>query len=197
MKPHFIIIIIFCVFSVPANGQFSVGVRADANMSGFWGSPITNANSSMQTGGSAGIFFKYKWHEYRVIQTELMFSFRTSEVKNQNTGETADYRYFGIELPLYSMLQIETGDQKIYAGFGGFVSVGLYSNCHNINLYRKSELAMRRWDFGTAVTIGYEMKNRLQFNINSKIGLRNLVSNGFDNKNMLSLMVGLGVGYRF
>ena len=195
----------FCLLALHAKGQPSVGVKADVNLSNFWINQSTHVKSGMKAGGSAGLFCKYKWREYRVLQMDMMFRYRTSEVKNQSIGETADYRYFGIELPLYSMLQAEFDNQIIYVGLGPFASVGLCSHSHSndrcINHYRKdpanNKSPVRRFDFGVGFMIGYELKYRMQFNFNYQLGFRNMLGDVFENVDMISQMFSLGVGYRF
>ena len=103
------------------------------------------------------------------------------------------------------MMQAEINDQIIYVGLGPFASVGLYSRLHStdrsINLYQKdpiyNQTPIYRWNFGAAFIIGYELKCRLQFNFNYQMGLRNMSSDAFENVDLISQMVGFGVGYRF
>ena len=115
------------MLSFHTKGQSSAGVKADVNLSNFWVNTSTHLKSSMKAGGSAGFFFKYAHTENRAIETDLMFRYCTSEFKNRDTGETADYRYFGIELPVYFMLQAEIDNQTLYLGLGPFVSFGFFS----------------------------------------------------------------------
>jgi len=159
----------------------------------------------MKVGGSAGFFYKYAHTENRAIQTDIMFRYLTSEFKNQSTGETADYRYFGIELPVYLMLQAEIDNQTLYLGMGPFTSFGISSyyksTFRSIELYEEDPISgkatMNRWDYGVGFIIGYELKCRLQFNFNYHLGFRNMVGGGFEDMDMISQLVGLGVGYRF
>jgi len=202
---HFIVILTFCMFSFHTKGQSSAGVKADVNLSNFWITQSTHVKSSMKAGGSAGFFYKYKWRENKAVQTDMMFRFRRSEFYNQNTGEMADYRYFGIEIPVYSMLQAEIDNQILYLGIGPFASFGLFSRYESaqrcIDLYQKDPISdkelMYRWDCGVGLFIGYELRCRLQFNFNYHLGVRNVFSNGFENVTMISQLNCLGVGYRF
>ena len=204
-KTHFICIIAFCVLPFYAKGQSSVGVKADINLSNMWITKSTNIKTNMKAGGSAGFFYKYKWREFRAVQADMFFRYRTSEVINQVTGETADYSYFGIEIPVYSLLQAEIDNRIFYVGLGPFASVGLYSRSHSndrsINLYQKdptyNKTPIHRWNFGAAFIIGYELKCRLQFNFNYQLGFRNMSGDVFENVDMISQAVCLGAGYRF
>jgi hypothetical protein len=206
MKNELIItIVLFCMIVFPAKAQSSAGVKADVNISGLMISQSVNLKSSMKAGGSAGFFYKYTFREIRAVEADLMFHYRTSKMTNQTTGETADYRYFGIELPLYSLLQADIDNRKLYFGLGPLVSFGLFSHnetdTRRINLYKKDtasgRAAVRRWDFGIGFIIGYEMECNLQINFNFQMGLRNMLDDSFENVTMISGLVSLGVGYRF
>ena len=134
-----------------------------------------------------------------------MLRYKTSEFKNISVDETADYHYFGIEIPVYSLLQIDIGEQILYFGIGTFASFGLVSNYESahrhIDLYLKDSISgktmMRRCDFGMGFKAGYELKSRLQFNFSCQIGFRNIVNDWFENVNMISQTFNFGVGYRF
>jgi len=197
--------VIFLMLTLPAKSQSSAGVKTDMNLSGFVTSRSANINNSMKAGGSAGIFYKYAFLENVVIQADMMFRYRCSEIKNQTAGETANYRYLGIELPLYALLQADIDDRKFFIGMGPFASFGMYnhykSDARHIDLYKKDptdDMAiLRRWDFGAASIIGYEWECNFQINVNFQIGFRNRFEAGSENIEMLSFLFSLGAGYRF
>ena len=199
------VLALLCMLSFHAKGQSSAGVKADANLSAFWINEATHLKSSIKTGGSAGFFYKHTRHENRAIEVDLVFRYRTSEIERQTTGEKGDYSYFGIELPLFSTIQAEIDNQIIYLGLGPFASYGMFSRYlsdnQNYNLYKKNQSGdksiMHRWDFGVGFIVGFELKCRLQFNLNYQMGVRNLVDEGFEGVNMISQLVSFGVGYRF
>jgi hypothetical protein len=204
-KLYLFVLMTFCMFIFHAKGQSSVGVKADVNLSSFWINQSTNLISSMKAGCSAGFFYKYAYRENAAVQADMMFRYRSSEIKNQITGETGDFSYFGIELPVYALRQAEIDNQILYFGIGAFASFGMF--CRNktadrsINPYKKDQIGdksiLHRWDFGVGFIIGYEMKCRLQINFNYQMGVRNLVDDGFENVNMISALGSLGVGHRF
>ena len=197
--------ILFCVFAISAKGQSSAGVKADMNLSGLLTNQSTHLKIRMKAGGSAGFFYKNKWSENRAVQADLMFRYHASELKTLSTSETADYRYFGVELPVYFLMQADFDDRKLYLGMGPFASFGLFSQyksgTRTINPYKKDPTGDRarinRWDFGVGFIIGYELKCNLQFNFNYQLGLRNLLDTGLEKVEMFTQLVSLGVGYRF
>ena len=166
---------------------------------------ICKSEKQHESSGSAGFFYKYAFLENRAVEADLMFHYRTSKMKNKTTGETADYRYFGIVLPLYSMLQADIDNRKLYFGLGPLVSFGLFSHneteTRRINLYKKDidsgRTAVRRWDFGAGIIIGYETKCNLQLNFNYQLGFRNMFDESFQNVELFSQLISWGVGYRF
>ena len=113
-----VVMILFCVLSFPAKAQSSAGIKADVNLSGLLISQSVNLKNSMKAGGSAGFFYKYEFLENRAVEADIMFHFRTSKMTNKTTGETSDYLYFGIELPLYALIQADIDNRKLYFGLG-------------------------------------------------------------------------------
>ena len=200
-KFPYIVFIAFCMIALQANAQSSAGVKADMNLSNFWVNESTHLKSKVKAGCSAGFFYKYMRNENRAMEADMMFHYHTSEIYHQDTDETADYRYLGIELPVYAIIQADTDKGLLYLGMGPFASFGLYSRytsgIHSINPYQKERSTMRRWDFGAGFIAGYELECKLQFNFNFQLGFRNLVGDGFENADMISTLISLGVGYRF
>jgi len=204
MKKWYFIQIMFCFLSFPAKAQSSAGIKADVSMSGFLTSQSANLKIRSKSGCSAGFFYNYKFIENVAVQANMMLRYRASEIKNQTTGETADFYYLSVELPLYSLRQAEMDNSVLYFGFGASASYGLtarfQSEAQRINPYKRAQSGdtmLRRWDFGIGFIIGYETKYNLQFNFNCQLGLRNLVNEGFENVEMLSQLISLGAGYRF
>ncbi|MDR2145096.1 MAG: PorT family protein [Tannerella sp.] len=197
--------VLLCVLAFSAKAQSSAGVKTDLNLMNFYVNDTCNLTSSMKAGGSAGFFYKYVYAENTAIEIDVMFHYRTSKIKNRTTGETAEYRYHGIELPVYSIKQIDAGQGLLYLGVGSFASVGFFSRYEAadrmIDLYKKDrtngKTMMYRWDFGAGFIIGYELKCHLQFNFNYQLGFRNMFDESFGNVWMSSNLIGLGVGYRF
>jgi hypothetical protein len=192
------------MLSLHTKGQSSAGVKADVSQSHFWINQSSEHKSIRKTGGSAGFFYKYTFREKAAaMQANMLFCYRASELENVSTGETGNYSYFGIELPVYYLMQADLDNQIMYIGLGPFVSFGLNSRMksdqqqRHFDLYKEDPTMMRRWDFGVGFNIGYELKSRLQFNFNYQLGLRNIVGDGFENVEMISQLIGLGAGYRF
>jgi len=197
-------LILLCM-SLPAKAQSSAGVKADVGLTGLLVTQSTNLKSSMRAGGSAGFFYKYAITENIGAQADMMFRYRSSGIENLAKGEKANYRYLTVDVPLYFLHQAVIDEQSLYFGGGPFASCGLVSHyksdTRNVNPFKKDPTTgrpmMNRWDLGFAFIIGYEAKNRLQFNFNFQMGFRNMFDDSFENIWMDAVLVSLGVGYRF
>ena len=204
-KFPYIVFIAFCMIALHAKGQSSVGIKTDMNLSDFLVNDTSHLKSSMRASVSAGFFYKYTWDDNAGLQADMLFRYRTSEIKNLTTGETGDYRYCGIELPVYHILQIDVKQNLLYIGMGSFASFGLFSRyetgTRSTDLYKKDPTSgktmLYHWNFGTDFILGYELECKLQFNFNFQLGLRNLFDKSFGNVWMNSLLISLGAGYRF
>lgn len=194
-----------CFFSSKTQAQSVVGVKAGVNVSNFWINQSSRLESSMKAGALLGYFYKYRIREGVAIEADMMFHYLASEIKDLNTGHKADYRYVGMEMPVYGIIQVELENSTVYLGFGPFASVGYLSRYEagnrNIDPYKKNKISdkamMRRWDFGVGFMVGYELGFGLQFSVNYQLGFRNMLSDGSDKTTMNLQMFGAGVGYRF
>lgn len=181
--------------------KVSFGVKADANMSYFILSDLDNLKSNMNIGASLGGFVKIDLHENFALQPELLFHYKSSEMKM--SGQKTDYEYWGMEVPIYAVGQWKTGGNgRFYAGVGPYVGLGFDAKYKkgDIDLYKKGandESVMRRWDFGAGALVGYEFACGIQINAGYKIGFLDMMDAGRDNASMNTSTISLGIGYRF
>jgi hypothetical protein len=193
--------IVFGLGVVQMNAQrVSFGVKADANMSSFILSDLDGMESKIGFGANLGGFMKYDFCEHFAIQPELLFNFRSSELKGE--GEKDNFHYWGMELPVYALSQWNTVDGgRIFAGVGPYVGLGLSAKMDraDIDVYEKfeDESFLRRFDFGFGALFGLELSNRMQINASYKIGILNMMDESRDYGKMFPHAFSLGVGYRF
>ena len=184
--------------TLDANASF--GLKVNANMSNFTLRDMNGFQSNMKSGISAGGFMKIESGNF-ALQYELMLHYRVSEMENKIAHTVADYKYLGLEIPIYFMGQINVGAGKIFIGAGPFVSVGLdaVQEPGNIDLYRKSNITdksiMQRWDFGLSGIAGYEFDFGLMINGGYQAGFINAASS--DDYTMFNRSLYLGVGFKF
>ena len=188
-----------------AQTTISGGVKAEANLSNFILDDMPNTKSNMGFGASLGGFMKVGFSEHFALQPELLFHFKSSEMENKISGAKTDYQYWGMEIPVYAVGQINLGNGKGYLGVGPYVGLGFdarhkASGAPDLELYKEyagQDSAMQRWDFGGGAMLGYEFANGIQINAGYKIGFIDALNAGKDNATMLNQTVSLGLGYRF
>ena len=194
--------VIFGLGIAQSNAQsISYGVKADANMSNFLLTDMDNVESNLKIGASLGGFMKLDLHQNFAIQPELLFHYKSSEMK-LGTGKT-DYEYFGVEIPIYAMGQWKAGETgRFYVGVGPYVGFGFDAKYKtgDIDLYEKNsndKAVMNRFDFGAGAQVGYEFGCGIQINAGYKIGFIDALDAGKDDATMLPQTISLGIGYRF
>ncbi|MCD8073093.1 MAG: PorT family protein [Alistipes sp.] len=179
-----------------AYGQkLSGGVKANANMSNFILSDLGGLDNPMRVGASVGGFFKWDITQHFALQPEMMFHFKASKFKEKSSGHTS-YEYWGMEIPVYAVGQMQLGSGRGYVGVGPYVGYGFCAKEYpGGNLY--SSDAHRRWDFGAGVMVGYEFPNRIGINAGYQVGFIDALDAGRDDATMLPQTVSLGLAYRF
>jgi hypothetical protein len=186
---------------VNAQSKSSAGVKADLNVSNYLISESSNLKYSHKAGFSAGLLYRYGWRENRALEADMILRYSDLNMKDKTTGESADYRYFGVEIPAYHIMYADIDENILYMGIGQFVSYGLFkryrSGQNGKKQFPTAKDEIYRWNLGLALIVGYETKSRLQFFFNYNMGFLNMVEPEFENINMLTQLISLGVGYRF
>lgn len=178
------------------NAQFiSYGVKIESSMSNFRLSDMGGAKSKMGFGGGIGGFSKFEITRNFAIQSEILFQYQTSTLE-QKGSKDRDFKYWGIESPVYVMGQWYTPTNgRLYIGVGAYTGYGFSAKLNNPNEKLYKDDTFQHWDFGLKAQVGYEFPSGFQFNAGYKMGLENAVDEG-DGK-MRPQAVSLGVGYRF
>lgn len=172
------------------------GIKADATLSNFILSDMSNAESTMNIGAGLGGFIKFDLGRNFAIQPELMFHFKSSQMKQSSFKD--DFQYFGAEIPVYAMGQwYSKGGSRFFIGAGPYVGLGFSAKYADADTDLYDNSTLQRWDFGFGAQVGYEFKNGLQINAGYKIGVVDALDSGKDNASMLPQMVSLGLGFRF
>lgn len=182
-----------------ANAQTNLrfGVKASANMSNYILKDMGNMESNMKVGANLGGLMKIEFGEYFAIQPEVMFNYRLSEMKNKSTGIKNNMEYWGMEIPVYAVGQLNLGNGKGYLGVGPYVGLGFSNKNTDADIDMYDTDAMHRWDFGWGAMLGYEFRNGIQINAGYQMGFINLVDNGIADSKMRTQTVSLGMAYKF
>ena len=185
--------------SIPTIGGFKIS----ANMSDFMINYTDDISSNMKLGVSAGFFLKFDISKYIALQYEIILHHKVSEMENKIDGTKFDYKYLGLEIPLYVVGQIQMGKGRGFIGAGPYVGLGLDAKYQpgNINLYKKDNTtdlkAMNRWDFGIGGIIGYEFNKILTISASYQGGFLNILDAGNDDMTMQNKTFSFGIGVRF
>ena len=183
------------------NADASFGIKANANISNFVIRDNDYLRSNSGFGFSAGIFMKAETGNY-AFQLELLLHHKTSEIENETDQTKADYTFWGLEIPMYHMGQINTRAGKIFIGAGPYASLGLdaVQNPGNFDLYNKNnngKSTMQRWDVGISAIAGYEFNCGIIISVIYQVGLINMMSAEKNNMALKSRTVNFGIGYKF
>lgn len=175
--------------------SMSYGVKVESGMSNFRLSDMDGVKSKMGFGVGIGGFSKLEITRNFALQSEILFQYQTSTLE-QKGYEDRDFKYWGIESPIYAMGQwyMATGG-RFYIGAGPYTGYGFSAKLSNPDQKLYKDDAFQHWDFGFKAQIGYELPNGFQINAGYKMGLKNAIDDG-DGK-MRPQAVSLGVGYRF
>jgi len=189
-------VILISMGTAQINAQsISYGVKVESGMSNFRLSDMGGVKSKMGFGVSAGGFSKIEISRNFAIQSEILFQYQTSTLE-QKGFEDRDFKYWGIESPIYAMGQYYTATGgRLYIGVGPYTGYGFSAKLNNPDQKLYKDDAFQHWDFGFKAQIGYEFPNGFQINAGYKMGLKNAIDEG-DGK-MRPQAVSLGVGYRF
>ena len=180
------------------NMAASFGFKVNAGMSDFIIRNTDDHQSNMKFGASGGIFLKLESRNF-ALQYELALRYRACELENNAEHTQTDYRYWGLELPIYLTGQFKAGSGKFFIGAGPYVSLGLDAKRTpgNIDLYKKDKTTgksiMHRWDFGLGAIAGYEFKSGISLFAGYQAGLINLLSAENNEMSLKNQTVGLGV----
>lgn len=177
--------------------KISFGVKTDANLSSHFLSDLDAYKSKLGFGVSLGGFAKFDFHENFAIQPELLVHYKTSKMETKQGGDEADFEYWGLEIPVYAVGQMNLWNGRGYVGIGPYVGLGLNAEMEDVDQYDKvlGKTPMQRFDFGAGAMVGYEFKFGLQINAGYKVGFINALDD-LDGK-MLNQTISLGLAYRF
>ena len=177
------------------------GVKAEANLSNYLLKDMGEHESNFKVGASVGGFVKYHFTKVFAIQPELLLHYKNSDWKVPFGAkrEKRDFKYWGIEVPVYAIAQgVMWGGGKGYIGIGPYGSIGLSAKSAGANQFAtKDSYKMKRFDFGAAGLVGFEFTMGLQINAGYKVGLMNVNDNSKQKQKRRSQTISLGLGYRF
>ncbi len=182
-------------------GQTTFGVKADANLSNLVVSKMANTDSKLGFGANVGGFANIEISKMFAVQPEVMFMLENSKI--ETSGVKNNIRTWGVQVPVYAMLQFPSTDTgRAYVGVGPYAGLGFNAKntTADVELYDKNgadKAYLKRFDMGLAATVGYEFSNKIQINASYKHGLLDQLDAASKNSTFTNQMITLGLGYRF
>jgi hypothetical protein len=192
--------VVTLIFSTQLSAQdLSVGFKAGAGLSNYrLGGEMKNLKSKMNIGGSAGGFVKYDLSPNFALQSGIDVYYNTSKLESTTDKSLEKFKSFGIEVPLYGIVQGELGSGKAFIGAGPYVGYGISTKLDGLSLFKKNNgtgTVMNRFDYGLAGIVGYDFEKNWQINANYKFGLADLHNGG--GGSMKSHGASIGIAYKF
>ena len=114
------------------------GIKADANMSNFILNDMDEMKSKVGFGATIGGYTKIGLGEKFALQPEILLHYKNSKMEVEASGKETDFQYFGVELPVYAVLQ--TGN--FFIGAGPYLGLGIdarykASGASDVELYKE------------------------------------------------------------
>jgi len=191
------------IFSTQLSAQdnpVSVGVKAGTSLSNYrLKGNMKGFNSEMSIGGSVGGFVKYDVSENFALQSGIDVYYRTSKLESTTDKTSSKIKSFGVEVPLYGIVQGELGSGKAFIGAGPYVGYGIRTKLEDVNLFKENNgtgnPVMNRFDYGVGGIIGYNFNKNWQINASYQFGLADL--HKAKGGSMKSHGASIGLAYKF
>lgn len=191
-------------FSKEQKITFTGGPILEMNASNFIYSGISDSKSAMKLGFSTGGFLNLGISKSFSIQGEMLFHYKNSDFEWDN--QTGEYRYWGMEIPIYAMYHYGfSKGNRIHIGIGPYTEFGLGASFKydgvKQDLYEKDGTtglpALSDSNTGFGIKIGYEFISGFQINATYKASVTNLLDENSSRIKMHPQTISIGVAYRF
>lgn len=183
---------------------FTGGPVLEMNVSNFIHSGISDGKSQMKLGFSTGGFLNLGISKSFSVQGEMLFHYKNSDFEWGN--QTGEYRYWGMEIPVYAMYHYcFSKGNRLYIGVGPYTEFGLGASFRydgtKQDLYEKDGTtglpALSDSNTGFGIKVGYEFISGFQMNATYKASITNLLDENSSRIKMHPQAITIGVAYRF
>lgn len=190
------------IFSTQLSAQdnpVSAGFKASTGLSNYrLGGDMKSFTSKMSIGGSVGGFVKYDLSSNFALQSGIDLYYNTSKLDVKSDKSSNKLKSFGVEIPLYGIVQGELGSGKAFIGAGPYVGYGISTKLDGVNVFKKNNrtgTVMNRFDYGLGGIVGYDFDKNWQINASYKFGLADL--HKAKGGSMKSHGAAIGMAYKF
>ncbi|MBC8033873.1 MAG: PorT family protein [Chitinophagaceae bacterium] len=195
-----------------ADKPVSIQIRAGVNFQNLTGESGGNDyENDLKTGFHAGVEVPIMIAPDFYIQPGVLYSLKGAKSKDNSDLKT-NLSY--VEVPVNFVYKPLLGSGHLILGVGPYLGIAIGGTVTNgdddvdIEFEKEVTLAQyatapyyKRTDFGGNFLVGYELSNKLFFQLNAQLGLTNIAPKieGFDEDdyNIKNTGFGLSVGYRF
>jgi len=206
-KIFFSIIMLVCAYCL--HSQTTFGVHAGVNFQNINGKDFLGdkLENGLAIGYNAGVNAQIPLAPEFYFQPGLMFSLKGSNL--DMTGFDDEVRLGYIEVPLNLLFKPLVGTGHLLLGFGPYVAYGVTSGKEKDDVKYQSSVSLtddptdvylKKFDAGANLFFGYELANNLSFQVNTQLGLLNILSDypvQNSKTNFKNTGFGLSLGYRF
>jgi hypothetical protein len=194
-----------------AQDKTTFGVRAGLNFQNLNGEREdgSSLNTKIKTGVHLGINVEVPIAPDFYIQPGLLLSTKGAKDKD---WRKVNYRLTYLEIPINLLFKPELADGKLLLGFGPYVAFAVGGSYTNANGNKRSyefdnkvtldenngRPYVKRMDVGLNLLAGYELSNKLSFQLNAQLGMTNIAPKieGYGRDKMKNTGFGVSVGYR-
>lgn len=178
----------------------SFGFKVGTNLSNYrLGGDMNGFKSKMNFGGSVGGLIKYDLSTNFALQSGIDVYYKTSTLESKTDQSSYKFKSFGVEMPVYGIVQGELGGGKAFIGAGPYIGYGISAKSDGVNLFGKNgeigKPAMNRFDYGVGGIIGYDFDKNWQINASYQFGLADL--HKAKGGSMKSHGASIGIAYKF
>jgi len=201
------------VFAIGAKAQNTTfGVRAGINFQNLTGDDGYGHkyDDKLKTGINLGLNAEIPIAEDFYVQPGLLF---TTKGAKDKTYRKVNVRLSYLEIPINLMFKPELGDGKLLLGFGPYIGIAVGGSYTDLNGHKTqykfankvstTEAGngpyVRRMDFGGNFLAGYELSNKVSFQLNAQLGMSSIATKveGSNRAKVKNTGFGVSVGYRF
>lgn len=191
------------IFSSQLSAQdnpVSVGFKAGTSLSNYrLKGNMKGFDSKMSIGGSVGGFIRYDVSQNFALQSGIDVYYRTSKLESATDKTSNKIKSFGVEVPVYGILQGDLGAGKAFIGAGPYIGYGISTKSNGVNLFKNNSETgqpnMNRFDYGVGAIIGYQFDKNWQINASYQFGLADLHKG--KGGSMKSHGASIGLAYKF
>lgn len=190
------------IFSTGLSAQgkpLSFGLKTGTSLSNYrLGGDMKGFKSKMNIGGSVGGFVRYDLNTNFALQAGVEAYYKTSKLESSTNKSTDKLKSFGVEIPVYAIVQGKLGNGKAFIGAGPYVGYGISTKLDGVDLFKKNNgtgTEMNRFDFGAGGVLGYKFNANWQINASYQFGLADLHQG--KGGSMKSHGASIGLAYKF